>query len=75
MLFVGVYLPVQCKLFNGYLSGVVPQLQHRSSTEENLASLANKDSPVNSNDLEWDNDFVSAEELEREQLITHSTVR
>ncbi|XP_046369947.2 AP-1 complex-associated regulatory protein-like isoform X2 [Haliotis rufescens] len=55
-------------------AGVVPQLRQRSSTEENLVGLT-KDSPMNSNDLEWDNDFVSAEELEKEQLISHSNVR
>ncbi|KAK3091109.1 hypothetical protein FSP39_017181 [Pinctada imbricata] len=46
--------------------GVIPQKKPRSSTEENLvlaSSRVGKDSPAHSNDLEWDNDFVSAEEI------------
>ncbi|XP_060073670.1 AP-1 complex-associated regulatory protein-like isoform X1 [Ylistrum balloti] len=44
--------------------GVVPQKKTRSSTEENLVTAfvhKSRDSPVNSTDLEWDNDFVTAE--------------
>ena len=33
-----------------------------------------KNSPQNSNDLEWDNDFISAEDLEREQLLSQPLV-
>lgn len=55
-------------------SGIVPQKAPRSATEENLVALAAQEilqvSPVNSNDLEWDNDYVSADILEREQLLT-----
>ncbi|XP_050394400.1 AP-1 complex-associated regulatory protein isoform X1 [Patella vulgata] len=56
-------------------AGVVPQSKSRSTTEESLVALSlskdtPKDSPVNSNDLEWDNDFVSADDLETVQLIT-----
>lgn len=54
--------------------GIVPQKAPRSATEENLVALAAQEilqvSPVNSNDLEWDNDYVSADILEREQLLT-----
>lgn len=55
-------------------AGIVPQKAPRSATEENLVALAAQEmlqvSPVNSNDLEWDNDYVSADVLEREQLLT-----
>ncbi|OWF39371.1 AP-1 complex-associated regulatory protein [Mizuhopecten yessoensis] len=47
--------------------GVVPQKKTRSSTEENLVTAfvhKSRDSPVNSTDLEWDNDFVTAESTE-----------
>lgn len=52
--------------------GIVPQKRQRSSTEENIyASLGNKskDSPVHSVELEWDNDFVSAD-CDTEVLIS-----
>lgn len=53
--------------------GVVPQKRTRSSTEENIyASLGSKvkESPVHSVELEWDNDFVSAD---TEELISKTT--
>ncbi|XP_064635958.1 AP-1 complex-associated regulatory protein-like isoform X1 [Lineus longissimus] len=56
-------------------AGFIPEegKQERSNTEENLASIATKghelaESP-SSNDLEWDNNFVSAETLETEKLL------
>ncbi|CAE1275472.1 unnamed protein product [Acanthosepion pharaonis] len=43
-------------------AGIVPQKAPRSATEENLVALAAQEilqvSPVNSNDLEWDNDYA-----------------
>lgn len=52
--------------------GVVPQKRPRSSTEENLyATIAtkSKESPVHSIELEWDNDFVSAD-CDTERLLS-----
>lgn len=52
--------------------GVVPQKRPRSSTEDNIyASMAtkSKESPVHSIELEWDNDFVSAN-CDTEQLLS-----
>ncbi|ESO89025.1 hypothetical protein LOTGIDRAFT_154100 [Lottia gigantea] len=57
-------------------AGVVPQAKPQSSTDDSLEAFMNgsqKDSPINSNDLEWDNDFVSAEDIETEQLISKTT--
>ena len=49
----------------GYvLSGLAQVKKDKSPVEENAVSSSStqeKQSPVNSNDLEWDNDFVSAE--------------
>ena len=61
-------------IFLLFISGMNPQPRARSTTEEDLAGIAAKlrcknDSPVTSNELEWDNDFVSADALESEQLI------
>lgn len=56
-----------------FIAGVVPQKRTRSSTEENIyASLGSKvkESPVHSVELEWDNDFVSAD---TEELISKTT--
>ncbi|XP_052069346.1 AP-1 complex-associated regulatory protein-like [Mytilus californianus] len=52
--------------------GVVPQKRQRSSTEENLYATIgtrNKESPAQSVELEWDNDFVSAD-CDTEKLLT-----
>lgn len=57
------------------VTGMVPQQKRRSGTEENLSALVNKaysESPNNSNDLEWDNDFVSSDTIETEQLLAKS---
>lgn len=46
------------------LSGLAQVKKDKSPVEENAVSSSStqeKQSPVNSNDLEWDNDFVSAE--------------
>lgn len=50
---------------------MVPQKKPRSSTEENLVALTKKfsDSPQNSQDLEWDNDYVSSQDSEAQQLL------
>ncbi|XP_052823435.1 AP-1 complex-associated regulatory protein isoform X5 [Octopus bimaculoides] len=55
--------------------GIIPHKAPRSATEENLVALAAQEmlhptSPANSAELEWDNDYVSADVLEREQLLT-----
>ncbi|XP_041364576.1 AP-1 complex-associated regulatory protein-like isoform X2 [Gigantopelta aegis] len=58
--------------------GVVPQLKPLSSTEDNISGLTSSDSiknsPQNSNDLEWDNDFINADDLEKEQLLSQPIV-
>ncbi|XP_052823432.1 AP-1 complex-associated regulatory protein isoform X2 [Octopus bimaculoides] len=56
-------------------AGIIPHKAPRSATEENLVALAAQEmlhptSPANSAELEWDNDYVSADVLEREQLLT-----
>ncbi|GAB1597802.1 AP-1 complex-associated regulatory protein isoform X4 [Argonauta hians] len=56
-------------------AGIIPHKTPRSATEENLVALAAQEmlhptSPANSAELEWDNDYVSADVLEREQLLT-----
>ncbi|XP_041364575.1 AP-1 complex-associated regulatory protein-like isoform X1 [Gigantopelta aegis] len=59
-------------------AGVVPQLKPLSSTEDNISGLTSSDSiknsPQNSNDLEWDNDFINADDLEKEQLLSQPIV-
>ncbi|KAK7498596.1 hypothetical protein BaRGS_00010256 [Batillaria attramentaria] len=55
-------------------AGVEPELRPLSHTEEDLADWAslhktNAPSSLHSSDLEWDDSFVSADELERRQLL------
>ena len=55
-------------------SGVEPDLRPHSHTEENLAELSSLQnvttcSSLHSSDLEWDDSFVSADEIERRQLL------
>lgn len=60
------------KSFHVYISGVEPQKKQRSATEENLLAALNRkprDSPAHSNDLEWDSDFVVADDMDTQQLI------
>lgn len=50
--------------FDNYVLGLGQVKKDKSSADENAVSSSStqeRQSPVNSNDLEWDNDFVSAE--------------
>lgn len=50
--------------FINYVLGLGQVKKDKSSADENAISSSStqeRQSPVNSNDLEWDNDFVSAE--------------
>ncbi|KAK3586118.1 hypothetical protein CHS0354_033241 [Potamilus streckersoni] len=51
--------------------GVVLHKKKRSSTEENLMVLSKKstDSPNHSTELEWDNDFLTLNDKEKQQLL------
>lgn len=64
------------KCHSNSFHGVEPQaeLHPRSHTEENLAELisinnARYGGSLHSSDLEWDDTFVSADELECRQLL------
>lgn len=67
--FIKIHMFVRALEWKGFvlgfvLSGLAQVKKDKSPVEENAVSSSStqeKQSPVNSNDLEWDNDFVSAE--------------